>query len=156
MSCPCSRACEESIGSCAPFRTCGRQKSEMACLFFQLCLVDVPKTRYLYTRFVHLLVSDTEYILDSAFSTLASIASIEKLSDDAAAWNALGEAEKRAKEEELRSGVSRARGLCLFSSSLVEMLSFLTSLDLEPLLCDELRDKVFLVYFFHAFFFSCF
>lgn len=114
-------------------------------------------TRYTYTRFVYLLVSDTEYILDSAFSTLSSIASIEHLLEDAA-WSSLPDAEKRAKEEELRSGIARAKGLCRFSSSLIDMLSFLTELDLEPLLCDELRDKVgdgvFGGFFFSHLFFS--
>lgn len=89
-----------------------------------------------------MLVSDTEYILEEAFSTLSSIASIEKMAEDSVSWNALPPAERKAKEEQLTRGVAQAKSQCRFASSLVEMVSFLTEVDLEPLLSDELRDKV--------------
>jgi hypothetical protein len=34
------------------------------------------------------------------------------------------------------------KGFCHFATSLIEMMSFLTELDIEPLMSDELCDKV--------------
>ncbi len=95
-----------------------------------------------YIRFVYLLVSDTEFILDHAFSKLNTIASIESAMEETVAWNAQTEEIRKSKEDELQSAVQQAKGGCQFASSLLDMVTYLTELAVQPLMCDELCDKV--------------
>lgn len=97
--------------------------------------------RHTFVRFVHMLLNDTELILDDAFVRLGKIAKLELEMEDQVAWGNRSVEERHRAEQELLEHVRLAKGLCDFSSSCAEMMTFLVDLTPEPLLIDPLGDR---------------
>lgn len=98
--------------------------------------------RYVFTRFVNLLLNDVEYVLDEAFKQLATIARLENLMEDRVVWGSQPAEQRQSQSEELQQAVRGAQGYCQFSTSLVGLLAHLVDVLPGALLCDELADRV--------------
>lgn len=95
-----------------------------------------------FVRFVNLLLNDTTYLLDEALRILVEIHNMQERMKDAAAWNALPEAERKDLDQTHHQNERRAQSLLFLAKETLFMLGYLTKELPHPFLKPQILDRL--------------